>query len=181
MPFPQTTVVGWLIFVAGASTAVRAEGQGVPVSPPRCDTPEYRQLDFWVGDWDVTEGGKPAGVNRITNEEDGCLIHEHWTGKGEGNVTGQSFNFYDRQDRKWHQVWVSNSGYVLDLAGSYAQGTLTYEGETRKSDGKTVRHRLSFHANADGTVRQFWETSSGGGATWETAFDGLYRKQMAAQ
>jgi hypothetical protein len=29
----------------------------------------------------------------------------------------------------------------------------------------------------DGRVRQHWETSKDGGATWTTAFDGYYRRR----
>jgi hypothetical protein len=142
---------------------------------PTCQGAEYRQLDFWLGDWDVTSHGHPAGKNLVTAEESGCLVHEHWTGN-EGD-TGQSFNFYDRGDRKWHQVWVSNSGNVLDLAGTYTEGTLTYRGQSRRPDGTALEHRLSFHANPDGTVRQLWQTSTDGGTTWSESFDGLYRKR----
>jgi hypothetical protein len=143
-------------------------------SAPRCDTPVYRQFDFWIGDWDVTSGGQPAGTNLVTVEEDGCVIHEHW--KGVRGGTGQSLNYYDRADGKWPQMWVSNSGNVLFLTGSYASGTLTLEGE-RKEAGRRLLHRLSFHANADHSVRQHWETSSDSGATWTTSFDGLYQKR----
>jgi hypothetical protein len=147
-------------------------GLALAGGPPRCDTPEYRQFDFWVGQWDVTSGGQPAGRNLITLEEDGCVVHEHWTGALGG--TGQSFNFYDRADGRWHQVWVSNSGNILSLSGGLADGALVLEGE-RSEGGRTVRHRLSFRANADGTVRQLWEASADGGTTWSTSFDGLYR------
>jgi hypothetical protein len=40
-----------------------------------------------------------------------------------------------------------------------------------------VHHRVAWYDNPDGTVRQWWESSTDGGATWETAFDGLYRKK----
>jgi len=165
-----TLLLTWL-----TGTAPPLQAQTAPAARPRCDAPEHRQLDFWVGDWDVTMGGKPAGTNLVTAEESGCLVHEHWTGAQGG--TGQSFNFYDREDGRWHQVWVSNSGNVLDLAGTYAGGTLTYRGEQRQPDGTALLHRLSFHANPDGTVRQLWETSSDKGTSWATAFDGLYRKR----
>jgi hypothetical protein len=161
------------ILAAGRPASPSAQTGGPP--PPRCDAPEHRQLDFWVGSWDVTMQGRQAGTNLVTLEEGKCLVHEHWTGARGG--TGQSFNFYNRDDRAWHQVWVSSTGDVLDLSGHYADGTLTYLGETRTPDGASQRHRLSFHANADGTVRQLWEISSDGGVTWSTSFDGLYRKR----
>ncbi len=161
-----------LTLFAGSPHPLLGQSQG---APPKCDGPEFRQFDFWVGDWNVTVGGKPAGTNLVTLEEDGCVIHEHW--KGAGGGTGQSFNFYDRSDGKWHQMWVSNSGNVLFLSGLYADGTLTLQGERPGASGKQLLHKLSFRANPDRSVRQFWETSSDGGASWTPAFDGLYRKK----
>ncbi len=172
--FPAPMLLAALLAPLGVTTPTAA-AQTAP-TPPRCDTPEFRQFDFWVGDWNVTSGGQPVGTNRVTLEEDECVVHEHWTGSKGG--TGQSFNYYDRVDRRWHQMWVSNTGNVLDLAGTFAGGTLTFGGERRQPDGTTLRHRLSFHLNADGSVRQFWEMSSDGGATWSVAFDGLYRKKQ---
>jgi hypothetical protein len=149
--------------------------QSPPAARPKCAAPEYRQFEFWVGDWEVTAGGQRAGTNLVTLEEGGCLIHEHWSGAKGG--TGQSLNFYNREDGRWHQVWVSNSGEVLDLTGGYADGTLTFRGESKQADGTRLLHRLSFHSNPDRSVRQFWEVSSDGGATWTSSFDGLYRKR----
>jgi hypothetical protein len=161
---------------ASSLPAQTPPAQAAP-APPRCDTPDHRRFDFWVGDWDVTSDGQPVGTNLITLEEAGCVVHEHWTGTEGG--TGQSFNFYDRADRRWHQWWVSNSGQVLDLAGTFADSTLTLRGERRRPNGSTIMHRLAFRANPDGSVRQLWETSKDGGSTWEIAFDGLYRKKGA--
>jgi hypothetical protein len=174
MPSPALAarlLVALLLAGSGVATP-RVHGQ---TAPPRCDATEFRQFDFWVGDWNVTSSGQPVGTNRVTLEEDGCVVHEHWTGAQGG--TGQSFNYYDRIDGQWHQMWVSNSGNVLDLAGTLADDTLTFRGQRRQRDGSTLQHRLSFHANPDGSVRQLWQTSTDGGATWSVAFDGLYRKK----
>lgn len=146
-------------------------------SPPAfgCREAEHRQFDFWLGRWDVTVSGQAAGTNVITLEEEGCVLHEHWTGSRGG--TGQSFNWYDRNGGKWHQVWVDNQGNYLHLTGEYRDGRLTLQGTAPGPSGAPQPQRLTFFRNADGTVRQLWETSPDEGKTWQAAFDGLYRKQ----
>jgi len=148
-----------------------------PAARPTCNTPDHRAFDFWVGDWNVTVGGNQAGTNRITLEESGCILHEHWV--GQGGSTGQSFNFFDRRTGEWNQVWVDNSGGVLRFTGKFIAGTLHYRSIVPGPNGTTVEHRLLFTPNPDGSVRQLWETTSDGGATWTVAFDGLYRKKTA--
>jgi hypothetical protein len=138
-----------------------------------CTDPEYRQFDFWVGKWDVTVQGRPVGTNEVTLEEGGCLIHEHWTGARGG--TGQSFNYLDRAGGQWHQQWVDNSGHSLTLAGGYGDRQMRFTGVTAGADGAPVQQRLTFFANADGTVRQLWESSTDG-KQWKVVFDGLYRR-----
>src|SRR6266536_968019 len=114
---PITTA---LLLTLDATLAHPRQAQNPPAAQPKCDSAEYRQFDFWLGDWDVTTQGQRAGANLVTLEEGGCLIHEHWAGAKGG--TGQSLNFYNREDGRWHQVWVSNSGEVLNLTGGYADG-----------------------------------------------------------
>jgi hypothetical protein len=140
-----------------------------------CPGAEHRQFDFWVGTWEVTVGANLAGRNIITAEEDGCLIHEHWTGSRGG--TGQSFNFYDAVSKQWHQVWVDNQGTYLHLTGGYADNKMRFTGSAVGPGGQAVPQQLTFFRNADGTVRQLWQTSADGGTTWTTVFDGLYRKK----
>ncbi len=141
---------------------------------PKCDTPDHRAFDFWVGDWDVTEKGKPAGTNRVTLEESGCVIHEHWIGTS--GSTGQSFNFFDRQIGRWRQVWIDNGGNPLDLSGGYQDRRMTLAGVTAAPTGP-IRQKITFTNNPDATVRQLWESSTDDGRTWSVAFDGLYRKK----
>jgi len=153
---------------------------------PSCAGPEHRQFDFWVGDWVVTDsaGSRILGTNRVTREEAGCLIHEHWTGGppggggggGGGGGTGQSLNFYDRATGRWAQVWVASTGNVLRLEGQLEGTAMRLEGETRRPDGATVRNRITWTPQPDGRVRQTWQVSRDGGATWQVSFDGWYRR-----
>ena len=48
----------------------------------RCTEPVYRQLDFWVGDWDVFDVGSPnkAAHARIDSILGGCVVREDYQG-----------------------------------------------------------------------------------------------------
>jgi hypothetical protein len=115
-----------------------------------------------------------VGTNRITREYGGCVLQEHWEARGPQKQTGSSFNTYSVPGRHWHQTWVDSTGGFLLLDGAFADGQMVLSGEMPGRQGGTVRHRISFTPRADGTVRQFWETSRDGGKTWTVAFDGIY-------
>ena len=136
------------------------------------DAPE-RQLDFWVGEWDVYDpGGKHVGRSRIELTTGGRVILERWT--GDGGLVGSSMNFYDFEDGRWHQVWVDARGGVLRFDGSYAHGALRYAGESALPDGGRQQERLTFAPLAGRRVHQLWEQSQDGGRSWTVVFDGTY-------
>ncbi len=139
----------------------------------RCSTPEYRQFDFWAGDWVVhNAAGKLAGTNTITPMLNGCVLHEQWEGAG-GSV-GESFNIYDQRSGKWHQTWVDAGGLLLVLDGGMEDGSMVLRGELKGRDGVMRQQRITWTPNEDGSVRQHWENSTDG-ESWNTAFDGTYR------
>ena len=153
---------------------------GTGQAPAGCTAAEYRQFDFWIGDWTVTDstGTAALGTNQVTGEESGCLVHEHWRGSQGG--TGQSFNFYDRQGKRWEQVWVASGGNVLRLAGGLQGKSMVLEGDALSPAGGAMRNRIAFTPEPDGRVRQVWSTSTDGGKSWRVTFDGWYRKKPAS-
>lgn len=161
-------VLAFSIEVAG--TPARAQ---TPAVAP-CSSPEYRQFDFWVGDWKVQDtAGDVAGTNQITAIQGGCVLFENWNGAKGG--TGNSFNMYHSADKKWHQTWVDNQGGRLDLAGGLQGGKMVLEGETpsQRDPAKRVKQRITWEKKGE-NVRQLWEASRDDGQTWKVLFDGLY-------
>ena len=158
-----------------ALLAAPALAQSPPPSP--CSAPEHRQFDFWLGEWEVRgPTGKVAGTNRITREFGGCVLHEQYdTGRG---YSGSSFNIYDAGRGRWHQTWVDSSGLLLQLDGGLVEGRMVMEGETVGTDGARTRHRITWTPNADGTVRQLWESTNAAGE-WQVTFDGKYTRLAA--
>jgi hypothetical protein len=139
-----------------------------------CESPEHRQFDFWVGEWQVLKAdGQLAGTNRITREYDGCVVHEHYaTPRG---YSGESLNAWDADRKVWHQSWVDSEGALLLLEGGLVGKQMVLQG-AGVDEGRPVKHRITWTPNADGSVRQHWETAGADGK-WKTAFDGTYRKK----
>lgn len=146
-----------------------------PLLASPCATPDHRAFDFWLGEWNVfTPDGKLAGTNRIEREIGGCVLHERYeTPKG---YRGESFNAYDSARRVWHQTWIDNQGLLLVVEGGLRDGSMVLEGRAPGADGGLVPHRITWTPNADGSVRQHWQTSGPDG-TWSTLFDGTYRRR----
>lgn len=157
----------------GLVAPAAASAQGAQNRPPPCATEEYRQFDFWAGDWNVLDtAGSVIGTNTITPMFGGCVLREHWEGGG-GNI-GESFNMYDRSSGKWHQTWVDNGGLLLQLDGAFEAGSMVLHGELRGRDGTLSQQRVTWTPAEDGSVRQHWESSTDDGETWSTQFDGKY-------
>jgi tetratricopeptide (TPR) repeat protein len=85
------------------------------IAHPCAHQPEYRQFDFWIGEWNVvtTQGQNPAGTSSIQLILDQCVILENWTGGG----TGKSFNHYDTRLKKWIQDWVDSQSNSVHFEG----------------------------------------------------------------
>lgn len=96
--------------MALASPAMATDAPATPPTPPTpaCTTAEYRQIDFWIGDWDTFESDAPAGPSiaraRITPIVQGCALHELY--EQEDGLIGDSILSFDPVRRQWQQTWV---------------------------------------------------------------------------
>lgn len=141
-----------------------------------CSTPQHRQFDFWIGEWEVSDArGQRLGSNRIERVLNGCALYESWAGVS--GSRGHSFNAWDPADNKWHQSWFDNDGTILNLSGGMINGEMVMEGERRLSDGTQTVERITWTPNKDGTVRQFWQSSRDRGMRWTVVFEGTYRRK----
>ena len=143
---------------------------------PCMHTVEYKQFDFWVGDWNVhNQQGQQVGTNTIQRITGDCIILENWT-DGIGR-TGKSINFYDANKGKWRQTWVSDNGGVSEYEGEYKDGAMRFMGETVRRNGAKTKQRLTFFNLAPDRVRQFAEQSTDDGKTWTVAYDFIYTRK----
>lgn len=168
------TIVAALVLAVSARNLPSAHATDAPRKRPvPCTAPEYRQFDFWIGDWSVTtRDGKFAGTNLITRPLGECVIQEHWAGSQGGK--GESYNVYDAARGVWHQTWVDDSGNTLLLDGHFENGRMVLSG-TQTASGKPVINRITWTPVKPGEVEQLWESSTDDGKTWTEQFLGIYR------
>jgi hypothetical protein len=167
---PKTLLVVGLAIPTGGLLA-----QTPTPRPAPCSAPEYRQFDFWVGNWNVySPDGQLQGTNDVTREYEGCVVQEHWIATVPPAQRGSSFNTWSPGARHWHQTWVDSTGGFLLLDGEFKDGVMTLAGDTPDPKGGAARDRIAWSKLPGGKVRQLWERSKDGGKTWSLVFDGTY-------
>lgn len=146
---------------------------------PCAHTAEYRQLDFWQGEWNVvTAQGNPAGKSTIQIVEDGCVVSEHFRW---GEFSGRSFSSYNKNTKKWQQLWLDNTGGVMEFTGVYSDKKLVFQGAGYTPDGTAIERRMTLSAAGADKVHQVIEVSTDKGAHWKTMYDLTYNRVDATQ
>ena len=136
----------------------------------------HHAFDFWIGEWDVTQGGQFAGTNSIQATLGHCAIFEQW--ESASGTFGKSFNYYDPGHDHWRQIWIGDSGSFIEFTGEARDGGIFYTAETiNPADGSVTHHKFEFTQIEGGRVRQFWQTSTDDQETWSTIWDGIYERQ----
>jgi hypothetical protein len=159
-----------LVFALYGGVWAQAAGQAP------CSGVEFRQFDFWVGEWEVYAQERLVGHSRVERILDGCVLLENWTGKG--GSEGKSFNLYNAATRQWEQTWVDNAGLTVHFRGRFDPAAKTLR--LVAVDADSLQQRMTFYALPDGTVRQHCESAPPMG-DFKTTFDGLYRRKTSQE
>ena len=138
-----------------------------------CAAPEYRQLDFWVGDWnarfDDGKVGVASGRNIVTRILGDCAIEENFDGNPGTKLVGRSLSIYDGRAKTWRQTWVDDQGGVFVLTGG-PEGKDFVLRTAPFGEGGKAQLRMLFTDIAPNSFTWLWQKSSDAGATWVTSW-----------
>ena len=160
----------------------------VAVKDGPCSEPEYNQMDFWLGEWELrsmildtsSESGwniEKAG-NTIRKILDGCVIEENFDGSTlEGGLVGRSYSTYRKNDGKWYQTWVDNNGSYLPFIGIFEDDRTIFRME-RERDGKKFLSQMVFYNIEQNSLTWDWESSRDNGKTWNLLWRIEYSRKM---
>lgn len=154
-------IVPWVFGDDAASTTTTTP------TPP-CSTPEFRQFDFWLGDWDLVWSDTGRGRNTITSTLGDCVIEENFTTEGALPFVGRSLSTYNVRTGKWHQTWVDNSGAYLDFEGGKVGDSMILSRQAVDTSGNTFLQRMVWFDIEQNSLNWRWEKSTDSGSTWQT-------------
>ena len=169
-----------MMMLAGATTPPGA-AIPPPPPPPACTAPEHRQFDFWLGPWDVFDprSGRKVAESLIEPVYRGCGIRENWQPRAD---SGGSLNIYLPAQGKWYQTWIDAQGSRAEFVGGWNGKAMVIEGDwpDPPDPAHPNRVRITYTAEADGSVLQEGVATTDHGATWTPSFAFLYRRKAVA-
>jgi hypothetical protein len=148
------------------------QSQPAPQAAPpqnRCTAADYRQMDFIVGTWEVSNSGKKsADVTIEPTSVSTCGLLETWknaNGGGGNGLFGHSPNGHG-----WQYFWVPSSGQPTWLHdgkptgnGEEMQFTLT----RTRPDGTSHESHWTLTKTADGHIRELSTNTEDGKAEYD--------------
>lgn len=141
-----------------------------------CSSKEYKQFDFWVGNWNVYDiNDKLIGTNKVAKTPNACAIQENWESKT-SNSLGTSYNYYNAKDKTWNQLWIDNSGYSLNLKGNFTNKKMILKSKLIKSEKGNYYNQITWTNNNDNSVTQVWDLISEQKVKIKELFRGNYKK-----
>jgi pentatricopeptide repeat protein len=137
---------------------------------PCTASPEFRQFDYWLGEWDVEIGGQKLAKSSVQLILDDCVLFENYTDSR--GYAGKSFSLYDATNKKWEQRYVDTTGALHHWTGGLDNGVITFRWDYELKGQKSY-NRMTYVKEGSDRVRQILE-SSPDGKTWAKNYDGLY-------
>lgn len=155
-----------------------ASAPAVAPKATACAAPEFHQLDFWIGRWEVypTGSDKKVADSVIEAVYHGCAIRENWMPLNP-NGGGGSLSGYVPADKAWKQTWLDSTGSHVEFVGGWDGQKMAITGDWTAPTTPVGIHnytRMMYAPMGDGSVRQ-WGEASPDGKTWAPSFDLIYR------
>ncbi|HZO23010.1 MAG TPA: hypothetical protein VFB37_10960 [Steroidobacteraceae bacterium] len=151
-------------------------------APATCDSAQHRQMDFWIGDWQVFDAQtrQLVGFDQVDKQYEGCVVRERLTFLTDMyrrpgisvRLAGIAINRFDGES--WLQMWADNQWGAIVLRGrAIGGGKMEFVSivPSRERDVKLV-----YEPQSDGTLRILQYVSPAGRGKWTQYGDLEYRR-----
>jgi len=138
--------------------------------------PAAKQLDFWLGEWDVSWGDDQHGTNRIVRILDERVIQENFDGTPSLDFRGMSLSVYSEKLQQWQQTWTDSQGSYWHFTGGVVGNEMILT-TNDVIDGQPVLLRMVFYNITQDELDWRWERSDDDGATWQERWQIHYHRR----
>ncbi|HKO54528.1 MAG TPA: hypothetical protein VJ276_01545 [Thermoanaerobaculia bacterium] len=139
---------------------------------PCAAAPEFRQFDYWLGEWDVQSNGQKIARSSIQLILDDCVVFENYA-TIDGRYAGKSFSVWNAPRRQWEQRYVDTTGAFHEWIGALEGDHLVFTWRYELNGVKTLQ-KMTYVKEGPDQVRQKIDVSTDDGKTWNGSYDGLY-------
>lgn len=140
------------------------------------ELPPEKQLDFWIGAWEVSWGEGQRGSNLVQRVLDGQVIQEDFDGTPAISFRGHSVSVYSSQHRRWRQTWVDTEGNYWHFLGGWQGDRFVLMADDVDQD-RPVKFRMVFYNIARDALEWVWERSDDDGKTWVVKWQIHYQRR----
>jgi hypothetical protein len=139
-----------------------------------CTSAEARQLDFWLGEWDLSwpaeqAGGEPGetmtGTNRLTKLFGDCVIEENFS-TSDASYHGRSLSVFDANAGIWRQTWVDSQGAYLVFTGGMERDEMILSTTPLVDGDQVIVNRMVFSDITPTSLYWRWQRTTDSGVTW---------------
>lgn len=153
---------------ANQPAVIQVESTAIQLS---CQDKEFREMDFWVGDWDlewdIADGTTGQGTNIITKTPfGGCVITENFDGAPTQQFKGMSVSTFHKPAGMWRQTWVDDQGGYFALSGGPQDDGSFKLDMTRLGDTAPYRRMVWQDIEGD-NLNWYWQGHSVGETEWK--------------
>lgn len=168
----QHTTAGLMLMLAGVCALLAAPAVSRADEQGGCSTnAPSRQLDYWVGDWvvtnpDVAGNSSSSNVHLALKQ---CVVIEEW--RDHKGHDGENIFGYSEGDQSWRGMFFDNRGHVhVFVDGKVESGAAEFLGPSRGPHGEATLNRIRLLRLAPDRLEQTWEKSTDNGRTWVRQF-----------
>ncbi|MDJ0646627.1 MAG: hypothetical protein QNJ57_11650 [Flavobacteriaceae bacterium] len=145
------------------------------------DSLNASSYDFWLGEWnlswDLPDGKKGKGVNKIVKILDDKVIQENFEDLQSG-FKGMSLSVYNPNRKIWKQSWADNSGGYYSFDGAIEiDGKKVFKTKTVERNDKKIIQRMVFEDIQKDSFTWDWQGTADGGKTWKSLWRIYYRRK----
>ena len=143
----------------------------------RCATEPHRQLDFWIGEWNVFNAQQEqVARSQIESIISGCGLSEKY--QADSGYSGTSLNQFDEDGNQWQQFWLDSNGESIHFNGHFNDNTMTFDAYGFEDQrGSYIRRMRLISISAD-EVQQESDRSYDQGNTWCSEYRLTYRRRQ---